>query len=136
MQKAYEDGLVIQTKAGAVPALKRYLDEQEGTPTDDCWLDIGNVQSTKEKIGYPTQKPKALLQRIIECASNEDDIVLDLFNGGGTTVAVADKLNRQWIGIDSSVSAIKVTELRLQKKTTGFICPAVRRTREEQNLPL
>jgi len=120
MQKAYENGLVIQTKVGAVPALKRYLDEQEGTPVDDTWSDIGNVQSKNEKIGYPTQKPELLLERIINCASNEGDIILDPFNGGGTTIAVADRLNRQWIGIDSSVAAIKVTEMRLQKKQTDI----------------
>jgi DNA modification methylase len=120
MQKAYEEGLVIQTKVGGVPALKRYLDEQEGTATDDCWWDIGNVQSKLEKIGYPTQKPEALLERIINSASNEGDIVLDPFNGGGTTVAVADRLNRQWIGIDSSVAAIKVTQFRLDKKQSDI----------------
>jgi len=116
MQKAYEDGLIIQAKKGAVPALKRYLDEQEGTPIDDNWLDIGNIQSSKEKIGYPTQKPEALLERIILCASNENDVILDPFVGGGTTVAVADKLKRNWIGIDQSVQAIKVSEMRLQKQ--------------------
>jgi len=116
MQKAYEDGLIIQSKEGGVPRLKRYLDEQEGTPIDDNWLDIGNVQSSKEKIGYPTQKPEALLERIILCASNENDVILDPFVGGGTTVAVADKLKRNWIGIDQSVQAIKVSEMRLQKQ--------------------
>ncbi|MEY4768387.1 MAG: hypothetical protein RL637_1026 [Pseudomonadota bacterium] len=120
MQKAYEDGLVIQTKAGGVPRLKRYLDEQEGTPVDDTWSDIGNVQSKKEKIGYPTQKPEALLERIINCASNENDIVLDPFLGGGTTIVVADQLKRSWIGIDSSVAAIKVTQFRLDKKQTDI----------------
>jgi DNA modification methylase len=123
MQKAYEDGLVIQTKVGGVPALKRYLDEQEGTPIDDNWLDIGNVQSTTEKIGYPTQKPEALLERIIQCASNEGDVILDPFVGGGTTVAVAEKLKRQWIGIDQSVQAVKVSEMRLQKQKDLFSAP-------------
>lgn len=121
MQQAYENGLVIQTKAGGVPALKRYLDEQEGTPTDDTWLDIGNVQSKTEKIGYPTQKPEALLERIIKCASHEGDTILDCFVGGGTTVAVADRLNRQWIGIDQSVAAIKVTEYRLNAQQGRLI---------------
>jgi hypothetical protein len=103
----------VQAKPGAVPALKRYLDEQEGTPLDDCWFDIVNVQSGKEKMGYPTQKPEILLQRIIEMASNENDLVLDPFVGGGTTVVVAEKIKRRWIGIDQSVQAIKVTELRM-----------------------
>ena len=123
MQEAYEKGLVIQPKVGAVPRLKRYLDEQEGTPVDDNWLDIINVQSSKERIGYPTQKPEALLERIIKCASKEGDIVFDPFAGGGTTIAVADRLNRQWIGIDQSPMAVKVTELRLQKQTDLFTAP-------------
>jgi len=123
MQKAYDNGLVVQAKPGAVPVLKRYLDEQEGTPLDDNWLDIVNVQSTKEKIGYPTQKPEALMERIIKMASNEGDIVLDPFVGGGTTIAVSDRLNRQWIGIDQSPMAVKVTEFRLQKQTDLFTAP-------------
>jgi len=123
MQEAYDDGLIVQAKPGAVPALKRYLDEQEGNPLDDNWLDIVNVQSTKEKIGYPTQKPEALLERIVNMASNEGDVVLDPFMGGGTTIAVADKLGRKWIGIDQSVQAVKVTELRLDKQQGLFSDP-------------
>jgi DNA modification methylase len=125
MQKAYEDGVIVQSKEGGVPRLKRYLDEQEGTPTDDNWLDILNVQSAAEKIGYPTQKPEALLERIIKCASNEGDLVLDPFVGGGTTVVVAEKLNRQWIGIDQSVAAVKVSEFRLYKNSDLFSKPFV-----------
>ena len=112
-----------QPKPAAVPALKRNLDEQEGTPIDDNWLDIINVQSTKEKIGYPAQRPEVLLERIIKIACNEDDIVLDPFSGGETTIAVADRLNRKWIGIDQSPMAVKVTEFRLQKQTDLFIAP-------------
>jgi hypothetical protein len=74
----------------------------------------------KESIGYPTQKPFALLERIIKCASNEGDLILDPFMGGGTTIAVADKLNRKWIGIDQSAQAVKVTELRLHQQTDLF----------------
>jgi site-specific DNA-methyltransferase (adenine-specific) len=77
----------------------------------------------KEKIGYPTQKPEALLQRIITLASNEGDLVLDPFMGGGTTAAVADQLHRKWIGIDQSTKAIKVTELRLDKQRDFFSAP-------------
>jgi hypothetical protein len=73
-----------------------------------------------ERIGYPTQKPEALMERIIKMASNEGDIILDPFIGGGTTVAVADRLNRRWIGIDQSVMAIKVSDFRLQKQSTLF----------------
>ncbi|MDR2193758.1 MAG: site-specific DNA-methyltransferase [Treponema sp.] len=89
----------------------------------DVWnISILNSQS-KERIGYPTQKPEALLERIIKCASNEGDIVLDPFMGGGTTIAVADKLKRQWLGIDQSAMAVKVTELRLQKQADLFSAP-------------
>ncbi|MDR0644016.1 MAG: site-specific DNA-methyltransferase, partial [Treponema sp.] len=106
------------------PRLKRYLNEQKGQLLGDVWTDIQNVQSQSgERIGYPTQKPEALLERIINMASNEGDIVLDPFMGGGTTIAVADRLNRQWIGIDQSAMAVKVTELRLQKQADLFSSP-------------
>ena len=99
---------------------KKYLDEAKGALLGNVWTDIINVQGTsKERIGYPTQKPEALLERIIRMASNEGDIVLDPFMGGGTTIAVADRLNRRWIGIDQSVQAVKVTEFRLQRLQNG-----------------
>ncbi len=104
--------------------LKRYLDEQKGQLTGNLWVDIPNIQAhVDERIGYPTQKPQKLLQRIIECASNEGDTIMDPFCGGGTTMAVADKLGRSWIGIDQSVQAIKVTELRLNKQQDLFSKP-------------
>jgi hypothetical protein len=100
------------------------LNEQKGQLLGDVWTDIQNVQSqSSERIGYPTQKPEALLERIIKMASNEGGIVLDPFMGGGTTIAVADKLNRQWVGIDQSAMAVKVTELRLQKQMDLFTAP-------------
>jgi len=96
-----------------------YLDEDK--IPEDWWTDINSIQSgSKERIGYPTQKPEALMERIIKSASNEGDLILDPFMGGGTTIAVADKLNRRWIGIDQSVMAVKVTDLRLQKQATMF----------------
>lgn len=126
MQEAFEKGIIIQTNPGTVPQLKRYLDEQEGNPLDDNWIDIStNKLSKNERIGYPTQKPEALLSRIIEMASNEGEIILDPFVGGGTTIAVADRLNRNWIGIDQSVQAIKVTEMRLQNQQDLFSKPFV-----------
>ncbi len=76
---------------------------------------------SKERIGYPTQKPEALLERIIKASSNEGDVVMDCFCGGGTTIAVANKLGRKWIGIDQSVQAIKVTEARLDKQYEGSL---------------
>jgi len=103
----------MQKRKGEEP-YKVYL--SDGKRVGDVWeIPIINA-SAKERIGYPTQKPEALLQRIIECSTNEGDIVLDPFVGGGTTVAVADRLNRKWIGIDQSVMAIKVTDLRLKKR--------------------
>ncbi len=95
---------------------KRYLDELKGKPIQNLWDDIELSAQSSERIGYPTQKPEALLERIILAASNQGDLVLDPFVGGGTTIVVADKLERRWIGIDQSVAAIKVSEMRLQKK--------------------
>uniref|UniRef100_UPI000A4C08C6 site-specific DNA-methyltransferase n=1 Tax=Treponema endosymbiont of Eucomonympha sp. TaxID=1580831 RepID=UPI000A4C08C6 len=103
---------------------RRFLDELQGKPIQNMWDDIEMVNfHSKEKIGYPTQKPEALLDRIIKCASNEGDTVLDPFMGGGTAIAVADKLNRRWLGIDQSAMAVKVTELRLQKQQDLFSAP-------------
>jgi hypothetical protein len=100
------------------------LDTSKGNLIGSVWTDILNVQSqSKERIGYPTQKPEALLERIIKMASNEGDLVLDPFMGGGTTAAVADKLKRRWIGIDQSVQAVKVTEMRLDKQRDFFSAP-------------
>jgi site-specific DNA-methyltransferase (adenine-specific) len=114
MQKAYEDGLVIQTKPGGVPQFKRYLDEQEGTPIDDLWDDILPIQAqSTERLGYPTQKPLALLERIIQASSNEGDLILDPFCGCGTAVAAAHKLNRRWAGIDVTHLSISLMKYRL-----------------------
>ncbi|MEW6555066.1 MAG: DNA methyltransferase [Actinomycetota bacterium] len=115
MQKAYDEGLVVQSKPGTVPALKRYLDEQEGTPVDDIWSDIKPVQpQAAERLGYPTQKPEMLLERIIEARSNQGDIVLDPFCGCGTTISVAERLHRHWIGIDITHLAITLIKRRLE----------------------
>ena len=97
--------------------VRDYLDEKIGVALEDWWSDIEIInQNSKDRIGYPTQKPEELLRRIIEATTNEGDVVLDPFVGGGTTVAVASKLNRKWIGIDQSVMAIKVSDLRMQKR--------------------
>ncbi|MCY4020386.1 MAG: DNA methyltransferase [Chloroflexi bacterium] len=115
MQKAYEDGIVIQTKPGNVPVLKRYLDEQEGNPLGDVWTDINPLTgSAKEKLGFQTQKPEALLERIIRASSNEGDVVLDPFCGCGTAIAAAHKLGRKWIGIDITHLSIALQKYRLQ----------------------
>lgn len=116
MQEAYESGIVVQTKPGSVPQLKRYLDEQEGRPIDDVWTDIPPLNSQAiERLGYPTQKPLALLDRIVSASSNEGDIVLDAFCGCGTALVAAQKMKRQWIGIDVSPTACRVMAKRLRK---------------------
>ncbi|MDR1199492.1 MAG: site-specific DNA-methyltransferase [Prevotellaceae bacterium] len=100
---------------------------EKGKVPEDWWSDIAIAarypKNSPNNIGYPTQKPEALLERIIKCASNEVDLVLDPFVGGGTTVAVADKLKRKWIGIDQSVAAVKVTDLRLRRQHDIFSQP-------------
>ena len=101
-------------KPGQRMRRKLFLDESKGALLGNVWTDIGPLQAnSKERIGYPTQKPVALLERIIAMASNEGDVVLDPFVGGGTTVVAAERLKRRWLGIDQSVQAVKVTELRL-----------------------
>jgi len=121
MEKFEKEGRLYYSTTGR-PYLKHYLDEMPGTSVDEFWNNCV-FRNKAERIGYPTQKPEALLKRIIECASNEGDTVLDPFVGGGTTVAVADKLKRNWIGIDQSVQAIKVTELRLNNQMDLFSSP-------------
>ncbi|OUD14360.1 site-specific DNA-methyltransferase [Thioflexithrix psekupsensis] len=121
MQQFEAENRIYYSKTGK-PYLKNYLDEMQGVSVDEFWSNCV-FKSKEERIGYPTQKPEALLERIILCASNENDVILDPFVGGGTTVAVADKLKRQWIGIDQSVQAIKVSELRLQKQQDLFSKP-------------
>lgn len=119
MKTAYEAGLIVQTRPGGVPQLKRYLDEQRGRPIGDVWTDIDPLNSqARERLGYPTQKPEALLERIIRLSTNEGDTVLDPFCGCGTTVAVAEQMRRQWIGIDISPTAVEIMVARLEKLGT------------------
>ena len=114
MQAAYDAGRVVQLKPGRVPRYKRYLDEMPGTPVDTIWEDVKSVQPhAAERLGYPTQKPVALLERIIKASSNPGDLVLDPFCGCGTTVAAARQLGRQWAGIDISPVAVDVIRERL-----------------------
>ena len=102
-------------KADGVPSFKQYLDDMEGVKVQDVWTDIPPISSqAKERLGYPTQKPEALLGRIIEASSNEGDVVLDPFCGCGTTIAAAQKLNRRWIGIDITHLAVALIKHRLQ----------------------
>ena len=109
-----KDGRIVLTRQGK-PAYKRYLDEMRGTPISDDWADILPINSqAKERLGYSTQKPIALLQRIIEQSSNPGDVILDPFCGCGTAVHAAQNLNRQWISIDICVNACKIIEQRLR----------------------
>ena len=121
MEQFEKEGRIFYTSTGK-PYLKHYLDEMPCVSVDSLWYNCV-YRNKAEKIGYPTQKPEALLDRIIKCASNEGDVVLDPFVGGGTTVSVAEKLNRKWIGIDQSVMAVKVTELRLDRQRGLFDAP-------------
>lgn len=120
MQKAWEDGRVVLPGKAKVVAYKRYLDEMPGTPVTDIWDDIEHLHgSMQETLGYPTQKPEALLERIIVASSNEGDTVLDPFCGCGTTISVAERLNRRWIGIDITHLAIGLIKHRLLGQFEG-----------------
>lgn len=107
-------GKVVFTKTG-MPSYKRYLDETEGMPLGTVWHDIFPVNSqAKERLGYPTQKPVTLLERIIAASSREGDVVLDPFCGCGTTIHAAQKLRRRWLGIDVTHLAIAIQKYRLK----------------------
>lgn len=115
MKQFLEDGRVEQRKAGNVPRLKRYLDEAPGVPLQDTWMDISPLNSqAAERLGYPTQKPLALMERIIKASTNEGDVILDPFCGCGTTVDAAEKLGRKWIGIDVTYLAVDLITKRLR----------------------
>ena len=121
MEALIKAGRVVQTKPGAVPQYKRYLDEMPGVPIQDIWTDIDPINSmAAERLGYPTQKPEALLERIIAASSNEGDVVLDPFCGCGTAIAVAQRLNRRWIGTDITYLAIDLIGDYGVDKPTGL----------------
>jgi hypothetical protein len=114
MEELISSGRIIQTRPGSVPQYKRYLDEMPGAPVQNVWDDIFPINSqAQERLGYPTQKPEALLERVINASSNEGDTVLDPFCGCGTAIAVAQRLNRRWIGIDITHLAIGLIKKRL-----------------------
>ncbi|HET6534550.1 MAG TPA: site-specific DNA-methyltransferase [Sphingomicrobium sp.] len=116
MERLISEGRVVQPSPGAVPRYKRYLDEMPGVATGDDWDDIRPINSqAQERLGYPTQKPVALLERIISASSNPGDVVLDPFCGCGTAIDAAQKLGRQWIGIDVTHLAIGLVEKRLRE---------------------
>ncbi|MBX3397687.1 MAG: site-specific DNA-methyltransferase [Gemmataceae bacterium] len=109
------DGRIYWTSNG-IPRLKQYLDEMEGTPASDVWWDKDCqplLTWTSESVGYPTQKPEALIERVIRSSSNPGDLVADFFVGSGTTAAVAEKLGRKWIATDLGKFAIHTTRKRM-----------------------
>lgn len=108
-----KQGLIVFSKSG-MPYLKRYLDDSKGTTLQDMWTDIAMIRGFgNQSVSYPTQKPEALLERIIHSASNKGDLILDAFAGSGTTCAVAEKLGRRWVGIDCGKLAIYTIQKRL-----------------------
>ncbi len=139
LEEWWEAGL-IQTKRDGTPrmdGLKRYLDESEGKVLQNIWTDIGRIPNTSsERLGYDTQKPLALLERIIKASSNPGDVVFDPFCGCATTIEAAHKLGRRWIGIDIAIHAIKrVAKVRLQERLrlvegTDFLIEGVPRNLE------
>jgi site-specific DNA-methyltransferase (adenine-specific) len=117
MMRAWEEGIVVVPESsGGVAQGKRYLDEMSGTPITDFWEDIEHLHGIQqEALGYPTQKPEALLERIINASSNEGDVVLDPFCGCGTTINVAERLKRRWVGIDITHLAVALIQNRLRE---------------------
>ena len=99
MQEMISEGLVVQPSPGAIPRQKRFLDVSEGVPIGDVWDDIAPINSqARERLGYPTQKPERLLERILRASTGEGDTVADLMCGSGTTLVVAARLGRRFVG--------------------------------------
>ena len=116
MDKLWDEGRIVITATNKL-YIKRYLDESKGVPLQDLWLDIDMLRgfsSSKERLGFPTQKPLALLERVISLSSNPGDIVLDPFCGCGTALVAAQKLDRKWVGIDVTYLSIAVMRARLK----------------------
>ena len=114
MEKLLSENRIYQSGPGKVPRRKFYLDEAKGVPLQDIWTDIAPVQGvSKEYLKYPTQKPIALMNRIIELTTNEGDIVADFFAGSGTTLHSAEILNRKWVGSDIGRFSINTTRKRM-----------------------
>ena len=117
MKRLQKEGRIVQRQPGNVPLLKRYLDEMPGLMLQDVWNDVKSVQvAKKESIGYPTQKPLKLLERIIQISSNEKDVVLDPMCGSGTTLVASKNLGRNFIGIDSNAQACKIAKKRIKTR--------------------
>jgi site-specific DNA-methyltransferase (adenine-specific) len=120
MERLDKEGRLVYAKSG-IPSYKRYLDEMPGTPITDVWTDIPPINSqAQERLGYPTQKPLPLLERIVAASSKEDDVVLDPFCGCGTAIHAAHKLGRRWIGIDITHLAIGLVRRRMEDAFAGL----------------
>lgn len=131
MAELIAQGRVIQTRPGTVPQFKRYLDEMPGVPLQDVWIDIDPLHSrAKDRTGYPTQKPVALLERIIQVSSNEGDLVLDPFCGSGTTLVAAQRNRRRWVGIDVSETALSIARQRLDEEEIDGVALIEQMTQE------
>ena len=116
---AFDSG---KRKSRRTPPRRFYLDESKGIPLDNLWINgIQLASSTHERLGYPTQKPVALYQRIIKISSNEGDRILDPFAGSGTTLDAAQSLGRRWIGIDQNPEAVQLIEQRLTDRHALFL---------------
>jgi site-specific DNA-methyltransferase (adenine-specific) len=123
MKRLDAENRIYYTRNG-IARIKRYLDESPGMPLQDLWADVEAIRSWHtEKLGYPTQKPEALLERIIKSSSNEGDLVLDPFCGCGTTIAAAEGLKRRWIGIDLTHLAITLMRHRLVNSYKDDLTP-------------
>lgn len=124
MDELIAQGRIVQPSPGAVPRYKRYLDEMPGVPIQNLWDDIFPINSqAQERLGYPTQKPETLLERIIKASSNDGDVVLDPFCGCGTSISVAERLHRKWIGIDITHLAITLIRHRLTNAFGAQLAP-------------
>ncbi|WP_165388192.1 site-specific DNA-methyltransferase [Vibrio vulnificus] len=120
IEKWKSEGRIYVTSTGGY-RIKHYLDEAKGMIVDDVWTDIfGENSQSKELTGYPTQKPNALLERIIKMASDEGDVVFDCFMGSGTTQSVANRLNRRFLGADINLGSIQTTTKRLANDNANF----------------
>jgi DNA modification methylase len=116
-QMLAEGRICFPAKPDGVPTYKRYLDEMPGVPLQDIWTDIRPISSqSAERQGYPTQKPESLLKRILESSTNQGDVILDPFCGCGTSIAVAQQMQRRWVGIDISPQAVKI----MKRRVDGF----------------
>jgi len=123
IDRVIDENRIHWTRTGR-PRLKKYLDETPGVVAQNIWVDIPPINAmAAERLGFPTQKPEALLERIIQASSNEGDVVLDPFCGCGTTIAVAERLHRRWMGIDITHLAITLMKNRLEDAFGAELSP-------------